>query len=360
MSRPAIPAPKLTPPSSAEAPPDLSGGGEIMQAPAEARSTRPGPQPRAQSETFLNGGSAAAPDVKVLNERKYDAARSKVRAEAVKAMPDLSIGTKLPGPAPLPTEGETTEEATTTTEETPPAEEPKLDAKTAEQIAAKDRENRELRRKMKAIETSGLSAAKKEAKLKELAKTNPRGVAEYLGIDFMTYLQQVQKGESTPIVLEEDKPARAEDDETTKLRAENERLRSIEAQRTAQEFVKRTVMESKGEDGKLRWGRVARVGDKAIQAVTAIAAAEAAKMRRLTPAEARTVVEHFLDEKEAEYKAAGAAEAAPTRNPPNPRKPTTVAPKNPMDIRTARDESDPRNRPSSREIAARVRARLIG
>ncbi len=355
-----LPNPAVGATPDAAPPPDLSGGGDIMDAPPDARSSRPGPAPKPLRETFSNPGIAQAPDVKMLNERNYDSKRTKVRDLALEKMPDVPVNKRLPGSAPL----ETDEPAPEAVEAEAVTEEPALDEKTAAAIAAKDRENRDLRKKMRAIESSTASESKKLAKLKELAKTNPKGVADYLGIPFQEYLYAVQRGDDKPLELDE-APPKVEDDETQKLRDENARLRATESMRQVQGYTQRLVSESRDEAGKLLYPRIARVGEGAIRAVVEAATREAAKMRKLTKEEGDRVLNHFLAEKEREYKAAGASDETPTRgkDKPAPRNPTRTPQGSPMDkqdFKTARDPNDPRNRPSTKDIKERVRQRLIG
>jgi hypothetical protein len=354
-----LPNPSVGAPPDASPPPDLSGGGDIMAAPADDRSSRPGPAPKPIRESFSNPGMQQAPDVKMLNERAYDAKKTKVRNMALEQMPDLPVGKRLPGSAPLETEEAAPEAETVEPEAT--TEEPALDEKTAAQIAAKDRENRALRRKLKEIENSGQSDGKKLAKLRELAKTNPKGVADYLGMPFPKYIAQVRGDEEAAAVELDEAPAPTESEETENLRRENERLKAREQSRQAHEFVGDKVATSKNEDGTQRWPLMARVGDKATRAVVDTVLREIGKMKKLTHEQGKRVLEHFLDEKEAEYKAAQVSAPAPRgKQPPSPRAPQKVPAKAPMEFRHARDESDPRNRPNSREIAARLRAKLVG
>lgn len=355
----ALPNPTVSE-TPAAPPPDLSGGGDaVIEAQPDGRSTRPGPQPKIR-ETFANPSMATAPDVKLLNERNYDAKRTKVRNLALKDMPDIALGTRLPGSAPIDTEAP--EDAAPAAEvEEQETTEPALDERTAAQIAAKDRENRELRKKMRTLEQAGASDSKKLAQLREFAKTNPKGVAEYLGIDFPEYLRAVQEGKDSKLTLDEP-PAKPETDEAAELRAENERLRAREAGRQVGEYVAKKVTDTRGEDGKLRWGLVARVGEEAREEAISLASREVHKMRKLTQQESNQVLEHFLDQTEAKYRRAAAAASAdtPRRDKPTPRNPQKVPQGSPMAIRHAKDESDPRNRPSTSDIKARVRARLIG
>jgi len=383
----AAPAVETTP----AAPPQSSGTEGVHVDEGGKPGSRPGPRAAQPTTTNVPTGRTdvaaplAGPSAKDLNERQWESKNSRLRdaviAQAAKEkapsgapvfgarlteddVPDDDGGDRV-GPKPVAEE---------------PAEPKKADAAKSTdaelaKIAEKERENRELRRELKraAEAPKGLRIEK----LKELAKANPVGVAEALGIDVAELNLRIIKGEKgEPVKFEEDAPKKSEPTQAEKeladARAELAATRMREAKRNVSETVATLVKDTKV-DGKLRWHNVALIGDEARDAATDTALAFARgevdesgkkldrprKMKAFSNEDAQAVLEHFLDVEDGKWEARAKKLGAASQRP-DPRRPSAPATRQRYKARPGLDTNDPRNRPTAYDINEQLRERFFG
>ena len=251
----AAPAPKGDAPVGQASLPEV-----VAPEPGSGKGERPGPKPEKRiTETYL---ASRGPDAIDLNERKWSQKKSDLRtaalAEAEKFKPNPHaplFGSRLDPPEGKPVEGD---EAA---QDEPPAEGEKeggeeqtpaeKEAAELRDIAKRDRENRKLRKELRKLEGSRMSAEKKVEKLKELAKTNRRGVMAYLGISDGDILREISEhGEKPPeaVKLDEAAPPRVDEE----LQQERSLRRAAELRLAQQQTISATqqIVEA---DGGSRW-----------------------------------------------------------------------------------------------------------
>lgn len=346
---------------------------QVAPDPGSIRSERPGPPPAPGariSETYL---AARGPDIIDVNERKWSAKKAALREDALAVaakVPKADRATPLFGtPLDPAAEGEAEggEAAEAGGESPGEGEQPttkERDAAELRAIAKTDRENRRLRKELKALERKGASSAKKDAWLREQAKKNPRGVMAFLGLTDQDVLTDIRNNaEKAPEVPKWEEPA-ADPPENTELEQERSKRRRLEmqvAERNTSDALQRMVQA----DGASRWAAAAAMGQDAINEAMARSMELAKTMKRApTKKEALGVLELCLDEVNEKYagiaKRLGGGTQAKTKGKPQPRNPVTVPRQNPMDKNPFKDSDDPRNRPTWREIGERSRRKYFG
>lgn len=342
------------------------------------RSSRPGPGSRPTAPAPVSsgapapatvGGGIGGPSAKDLNERKHDAIKTKLR-EAVALEAE-----KQERPKPKPLFGSIVE--TEEPDETPtPVDKPKpADEKPDElaAIAAKDAENRRLKKEMKRLAEAPRGVDM--TKLRELAKSNPLGVAEALGMSLEDLNMRVIRGDKADKVALDEKPAApVEDEEKAELRRQVQASQMRESRRAVSETVEKMVSDTKGKDG-LKWANVAKVGAEAREAATANALAFArgeidekgtrlATPRRMKPIDddaASGILAHFLDHEDARLGNIAAKLGGKSSNRPEPRKVNaSQASGKGLAAMDPNDPNHPRNRGDWRDIGERVRAKTFG
>src|SRR5215471_3802337 len=239
----------------------------VTPEPGSGKGDRPGPKPSGRiTETYL---PSRGPDAIDVNERKWSLKKAQLRDEAVK----LGEAFKVDRNAPLfgsridgdqkPAEGDEASQVATPAEgegegdkeQTPEQKE----AAELRDIAKRDRENRRLRKELRKIEGSRVSAEKKVEKLRELAKTNPRGVAAYIGITDQQILESIRDhGEKPPeaVKLEDAAPARVDDE----LVQERSKRQAAELRLAHHQTITATQQIVEADEGS-RWATVRALGN---------------------------------------------------------------------------------------------------
>lgn len=383
LPNPVVTPPPVPPNPTAPQPPPPPTMEGIQVSDGGEQGERPGPKPAKVGDTSTGIGAVSAAD---LNDRRWEAKKTALR-KLVQEQSD-EVNRAAPKNQPLfgkladePIEGETTAEEPTEAKTEPTSEEPKTSDELA-QLAAKDRENRRLRRELKKVVEAPKGVALE--KLKELSKTNPRGVAEFLGISLEALNLAFLSGKpADPVKLEDEKP-KAADPERVRLKEERDaavaeaaRARMQEARRTGHAYASKLVAESTDAEGRARWPLMQSMGDESVALAMGRAFAFAGgkidengnplakprKMKPLTQKDAEGVVEHFVDMEERRL-AALRARLSPGSSKPEPRNPVR-----PMangytrpqwDPTNPHDPNNPRNRPDYRAIGDKVRAKFFG